>query len=100
LSFQEHYASLSDDELLVIAAGRGDPIQEATVALDSEMARRGLSYKEARARKREIARVEIKELWRHRPSPKGTKYFVARMNGWRLLLLAFGVPLFVISLGV
>jgi hypothetical protein len=98
LSFQEHYASLSDDELLAIAASRADLIQEATVALDSEMARRGLSYQEARARKREIARLEMKEVRRHRPSPKGTKYFVARTNGWMLLLLTLGVPLLVISL--
>jgi hypothetical protein len=98
LSFQENYASLSDDELLTIAASRADLIQEAALALDSEMARRRLSYQEARARKREIARLEIKELRRHRPSPKGTKYFVARMNGWMLLLLALGVPLLVISL--
>lgn len=81
-----------NDELLAIAASRGDLVQEATLAMDSEMARRGLSYQEARARKREIARLEIKELWRHRPPPEGTKYFVARMNGWMLLLLALGVP--------
>jgi hypothetical protein len=61
LSFQENYASLSDDELLTIAASRADLIQEAALALDSEMARRRLSYQEARARKREIARQEIKE---------------------------------------
>ena len=98
MSFQEHYASLSDDELLAIAAGRADLIQGATVALDSEMARRGLTYQEARARKREIARLEMKEVRRHRLSPRGTKYFAARTNGWMLLLLTVGVPLLVISL--
>jgi hypothetical protein len=98
MSFQENYARLSDDELIMIAASRADLMQEAALALDSEMARRGLSYQEARAKKREIARLEIKEARSHRPSPKGTKYFVARMNGWMKLLLALGAPLLVISL--
>ncbi len=62
LSFQEHYASLSDDELLAIAASRGDLIQEATVTLDSEMAQRGLTHQQARARRREIAHLEMKEM--------------------------------------
>lgn len=100
MDFQENYARLSDDELLMIAASRGDLVQEAVLALDSEMARRGLSYQEARAKKREVARLEIKEARRHHPSPKGTKYFVARINGWMLLLLVLGVPLLVISLMV
>jgi hypothetical protein len=98
MSFQENYAGLSDEELLMIAASRADLVQEAAVAMDSEMARRGLSYQEARAKKREVARLESKEARRHRPSPKGTKYFVARMNGWMLLLLALGVPLLVVFL--
>jgi hypothetical protein len=98
MSFQENYARLSDDELIMIAASRADLMQEAALALDSEMARRGLSYQEARAKKREIARLEIKEARSHRPSPKGTKYFVAKMNGWMKLLLALGAPLLVISL--
>jgi hypothetical protein len=98
MDYRENYSRLSDDELLMIAASRTDLVQEAALALDSEMARRGLSYQEARAKKREVARLEIKETRRHRPSPKGTKYFIARMNGWMLLLLALGVPLLVIFL--
>jgi hypothetical protein len=97
VNFQENYAGLSDDELLMIAASRADLVQEAAVALDSEMARRGLSYQEARAKKREVARLEIKEARRHHPSRKGSKYFVAKVNGW-MLLLALGVPLLVLTL--
>jgi hypothetical protein len=62
------------------------------------MAKRGLTYQQAQARRREIARLEMKEIRRHRPSPKGTKYFVARTNGSMLLLLAVGVPVLVICL--
>jgi hypothetical protein len=98
VSFQENYAGLNDDELLMIAASRADLVQEAALALDSEMARRGLSYQEARAKKREAVRLEIKEARRHRRSPKGSKYFVAKVNGWMLLLLVLGVPLVVLSL--
>lgn len=98
MRFQENYSSINDDELRMIAASRADLTEEAAVALDSEMTRRGLSYQEARAKKREMARLEFKEARRHRPSPKGTKYFVAKMNGWMLLLVALGSPLLVISL--
>jgi hypothetical protein len=92
VNFQENYAVLSDDELLMIAASRADLVQEAALALDSEIARRGLSYLEARAKKREAARLEIKEARRHHPSRKGSKYFVAKVNGWMLLLLVLGGP--------
>jgi hypothetical protein len=98
MNFQEDYARLNDDELLMIAASRADLVQEATLAMDSEMAKRGLSYQEARAKKREVARLEFKELRRRRPSPWVRKYFVARMNGWMSLLLALGAPTLVISL--
>jgi hypothetical protein len=98
VNFQENYAGLNNDELLMIAASRADLVHEAALALDSEMARRGLSYLEARAKKREAARLEIKEARKHRPSRKGSKYFVAKLNGWMLLVLALGVPLLVISL--
>jgi hypothetical protein len=66
LSFQEHYASLSDDELLAIAASRADLIQEATVALDSEMARRRLSYKK---RERERGEIRGHDTWGDRGDP-------------------------------
>jgi hypothetical protein len=98
MDFQENYAAISDEELLVIAAGRSDLVQEAAAAMDSEMARRGLSYREARAKHREVTRQEYRETTRHRRPPKASKYFVARMNGWALLLVALGVPLLVFLL--
>ena len=45
MNFQANYAGLNDDELLAIAASRADLVQEAAFAMDSEMARRGLSWK-------------------------------------------------------
>jgi hypothetical protein len=57
-SYQERYESLSDDELLHIAGDRRDLLREATVALDGEMARRGLADKQARAKKRDHLKLE------------------------------------------
>jgi hypothetical protein len=93
VNFQENYARLSDDELLVIAADRVDLVQDAALALDREMASRGLSYQEACARKREATRLEFKEATKHHTRKKSSKYFVARLNGWMLLLIVLGVPL-------
>jgi hypothetical protein len=41
-------------------------------------------------------RIEIKEARRHRSSRKESKYFVAKANGWMLLVLALGVPMLVL----
>jgi len=98
VNFQENYAGLGDDELLLIAASRADLVPEAALAMDSELARRGLSYQEACAKKREVARLEIKEARRHDPSRKGSKYFVVRANGWMLLLLVLGQSLLALAL--
>jgi len=100
LNFQENYAAMSDDKLLLIAASRADLVQEAAHALDSEMARRRLDYGEADARTRDIVRQEIKEARKYRSSKKASKYFVARANGWTLLLVTVGSPLLVIGLMV
>jgi hypothetical protein len=89
VNFPENYAHLTDDELLMVAASRADLVQEAALAMDSEMARRDLSYQDAHAKKRQVARLEIKEARKRRPSPKGTKYFVAQIRGrWLLILLS------------
>jgi hypothetical protein len=93
VNFQANYATLSDDELLAIGAGRADLVREAAFALDSEVARRGLSYQEARTRKRQAARLEFKEATRHHRARKRSKYFVASLNGWMLLLIALGIPM-------
>jgi hypothetical protein len=98
VNFQENYAGMSDDELLMTAASRADLVPEAAHVLDSEMAQRRLSYQEAHAKKRDVARLEIQEARRHRSSRKGSKYFVAKANGWMLLLIALGSPLLVIGL--
>jgi hypothetical protein len=89
MNFQETYAAISNDELLLIASSRTDLVQEAALAMDSEMARRGLSIQDAQAKKRDLARLEIKEARKRRSSPKGNKYFVAQIRGrWLLLLLS------------
>jgi hypothetical protein len=79
-SFRERYASLSDGELLHIAGDRRDLLEEAAVALDAEMARRGLTYHHARAKKRDELRLEIDEAGAHHPKRNKSKYFVAHMN--------------------
>lgn len=89
MNFQANYAHLTDGELLMVAASRADLVQDAVLAMDSEMARRGLSYQDAHARKRQVARLGIKEARKRRPSPKVIKYFVPRIRGrWLLLLLS------------
>jgi hypothetical protein len=89
VNFQEHYAGLSDDELLMVAASRADLVQEAALAMDSEMGRRGLSYEDAHAKKRQVAQLEIEEESRRHPSPKGNKYFVGQIRGrWLLVLIS------------
>lgn len=79
-TFRERYASLSDEELLHIAGDRRDLLEEAALALDAEMARRGLTHQHARAKKRDEFRMEIQEARAHRPKRYKSKYFVARMN--------------------
>lgn len=99
--FQEHYAKLSDDELLSIAGDRQDLRDEAGLAIDAEMARRGLTYQQAHAKKREGVRLEIKEARAHSPKPEGSKYFVANLNlRWYLIGLAAFVSALVVSLAL
>lgn len=78
-TFHEHYASLNDEELLKIAGDRRDLLDEAAVALDAEMVRRGLNHKQAQAKKREGLRQEIKEARTHHTKRK-SKYFQAQIN--------------------
>lgn len=89
---------MSDDELLMTAASRADLVAEAAHELDSEMAPRQLRYQEAHAKRRDVARLEIKEARKHRSSKNGSKYFVAKANGWMLLLGAVGSPLLIVGL--
>src|SRR5580698_3846438 len=79
-SFDERYASLSDEELLHIAGDRRDLLPEAGAALDIEMARRGLTHEHARAKKRDELRLDIEEVPSHNPKRKKSKYLVTQMN--------------------
>jgi hypothetical protein len=99
-NFQEDYARLSDWELLHIAGDRRDLLKEATVALDVEMARRGLTHEQARAKKRDDLRLEIKEARAHYSKRNKSKYFVAKINLRAYLIgLAGLVLLMVLVLG-
>jgi hypothetical protein len=79
-SFQERYAVLSDEELLHIAGDRRDLLEQAAVALNAEMARRGLTDAQARAKKREHRRREFEEMSTHIAKRNKSKYFVAQIN--------------------
>ena len=88
MNFQETYAHLTDGDLLLVAAGRAHLVHEAALAMDSEMARRGLTYNDARTKKKTVARLRSQQDTR-RPSPMITKYFVPQVRGrWLLLLLS------------
>jgi hypothetical protein len=98
-NFQEQYASLSDEELLHIAGDRRDLREEAAFALDAEMARRGLTLEQARAKRRDDLRLEIKEARAHHPKLKKSKYFVAQISlGWFFIGLVGAVLLMVLML--
>jgi hypothetical protein len=79
-TFQEHYVRLGDEELLHIAGDRGDLRDEAAFALDNELARRGLTQKQVRAKKRDELRLEIQEARAHQPKRKKSKYFVTQIS--------------------
>ncbi len=99
MSFQERYASLSDDELLHIAGDRRDLGEEAALALDAEVARRGLTQEQVRAKKRDELRLDIEEARAHHPRRKKSKYFVARLNlRWLFLGLLGSVLLSFLTL--
>jgi hypothetical protein len=78
--FEAEYASLNDEELLHIAGDRRDLLAEAVRALDIEMARRGLTQDQARAKKREALRLEMNEARAHRPKRNKSRYFIAHLN--------------------
>jgi hypothetical protein len=80
MSLEPQYASLNDEDLLHVAADRKDLRPEAALALDTELARRGLTHKQARAKGRDELRMEIKEAMAHRPKRNKSKYFVAQLN--------------------
>jgi hypothetical protein len=62
-------------------------LQQRAIALDFEMTRRGPSYEEAQARKKQAAQ-EIEELRRHHPPRKISEYSGERTyQGWRSLRL-------------
>lgn len=79
-NFEAHYASLNDEELLHIAGNHRDLRAEAALALDTELARRGLAHNRARAKRRDELRLEINEARAHHPKRNKSKYFVTQMN--------------------
>jgi hypothetical protein len=95
-SFQERYARLSDEELLHIAGDRKDLREEAVLALDVEMARRGLTHQHARAKKRDELRMEIQEARAHHPKRNKSKYFVAQMNLRAYFICLIGLVLLMV----
>jgi hypothetical protein len=76
--FQQNYEALSDEELLMIAASRAQLEDGAARAMDSEMARRGLTYEQAQAKKGQVARLTARENRERHTKSKDTKYFVAQ----------------------
>ena len=46
-TFQERYATLTDEELLYIAGDKRDLVEEAAVAVEAEMHKRSLSFHRA-----------------------------------------------------
>jgi hypothetical protein len=79
-NFKAQYASLGDEELLHIAGDHRDLRPEAVSALDVELARRSLTQKHVRAKKRDEFRQEIQEVRAHQPKRNKLKYFVAQIN--------------------
>ena len=71
---------MSNEELLHIAGDRRDLLAQAAVALDAEMARRGLTREQARAKKREHRRRESEEMSAQIAKRNKSKYFVAQIN--------------------
>ncbi len=99
-NFPERYAILSDEELLHFAGDRRDLLPEAAGALDTEMARRGLTHEHTRAKKRDELRFDIKEARAHNPKRKRSKYFVAKLYLRAYFIgLAGAVLLMVVTLG-
>lgn len=93
-NFQEHYANISDDELLHIAGDRRDLREEAVLALDGEMARRGFTHEQAHARKRGELRLEIQEARAYQQKRSKSKYFMTQMSlRWIFIGLAGAVLL-------
>jgi hypothetical protein len=90
---------MSDDKLLHIAGDRKDLLQEAAVALDAEMARRGLTHEQARSRKKERLRLDIEEAGAHHQKRNESKYFVAQMNLGACFIGVAGLLVLMITLG-
>ena len=79
-NFYERYAALSDDELLHIAGDRKDLIEEAALALDAVMVRRGLTHEHTRAKKRDELRFDLEEARTHQPKLGKSRYLAARLD--------------------
>jgi len=63
--FRSTYETMSDGELLAIAADRQDLMDEAIDALDAELVKRGLREADARKFKRNVDRIEARDMVGH-----------------------------------
>jgi uncharacterized integral membrane protein len=99
INWSERYARLNDEELLHLAGDRRDLLEEAARALDAEMAHRGLTYLQARKKRRDALRKAISETKAHHAKRNKSKYFVAQMNlrAYFIGLLVFVLLLFLTS---
>jgi hypothetical protein len=84
--FAANYSQLADDQLLCLWAGRNALVPEATVALDSEIQRRGLKKENAERIKKRFdtlaAREEKGPLWKQAATARyerNMRHFV----GWQ-----------------
>ena len=77
-NFEAQYASLNDEELLHIAADREDLREEAAMALDVEMARRGLTDRQALEKETDESRLEKEEAEKYRKK----RTIVGQVRDW------------------
>jgi len=59
--FQANYQHMSDEELLCVAADRGELVEDAVIALDAELAKRGLRQGQAQKFRRSVERVKARD---------------------------------------
>jgi len=60
--FQASYEQMSNEELLCVAADRKDLLEEAGVALDAELVKRGLRKEDAKTFKRNVDRLSARDV--------------------------------------
>jgi len=96
-NFQDEYAGLSDQELLIIAGDKVDLLEEAALALDSEIKKRGLTYAQAKQLNTETELSESLDSNLSKPN-NNSKYFADKPHVfWGLLISAAVVILYLLA---